>query len=164
MARWSTLKAGRFRFSKPEPSCRFSRGGERSESSNERPAHSSTPCSVIQSKPMWNGSPLPQCPAVAPSADGVAIGGNIRPPKRTVNVPPVYPATLSGSGRSGVVELDARIGIDGRISEVRVASGDPAFAASAVEAVRQWEWTPTLLNCQPVAIHATVHVNFAGAR
>lgn len=110
----------------------------------------------------WNGGTLPQCPAVAPSADGVAIGGNIRPPKRTVNVPPVYPATLSGSGRSGVVELDAQIGTDGRISEVRVASGDPEFAASAVEAVRQWEWTPTLLNCQPVAIHATVHVNFAG--
>lgn len=61
---------------------------------------------------------------------------------------------------SGVVELEAVVGIDGRIRELRVKSGSPLLAPAAVEAVRQWIYEPTTLNGEPVEIIAPITVTF----
>ena len=90
------------------------------------------------------------------------MGGNIRPPRKVTHVNPVYPASKQDAGLSGVVPLEAIIDRDGVVSSVRVLSAQahPDLAAAAVDAVRQWRFTPTLLNGQPVEVAMTVSVRF----
>ena len=66
------------------------------------------------------------------------------------------------AGREGVVPIDAIVGRDGTVTSVRVLSAQvhPAFAIAAVDAVRQWRFTPTLLNGTPVEVVMTVTVSF----
>jgi TonB family protein len=103
--------------------------------------------------------PAPQPSAVRP----LRVGGSVRAPRKTLDVKPVYPASMREAGRSGVVEVDAVIGRDGAVSSVRVLSAEahPDFAVAAVDAVRQWRFTPTLLNETPVDVMMTVSVRFA---
>ncbi|HMF98396.1 MAG TPA: M56 family metallopeptidase [Vicinamibacterales bacterium] len=90
-----------------------------------------------------------------------AIGGNIKQPTKVVDVKPSYPERLSDAKIGGVIVLDAVIGTDGTVSDVNVISGaDPELDSAAVEAVRQWEFSTTFLNCTPVDVHMKVHVNF----
>jgi TonB family protein len=90
-----------------------------------------------------------------------ATGGTIRQPLHIRNDRPVYPAQLYQAKTEGHVVLDARIGTDGSIREVRVvAPAHPDFDSAALEAVRQWRFSQTLLNCVPVEVSMTVHVNF----
>lgn len=90
----------------------------------------------------------------------VKVGGNVHlgPPIRRVE--PVYPRIASTARVSGVVELEAVVGIDGHIRELRVKSGNPLLAPAAVEAVRQWIYEPTTLNGDPVEIIAPITVTF----
>jgi TonB family protein len=103
--------------------------------------------------------PLPGAPKPTP----VRVGGNIKAPTKVVNVNPVFPASMRTAGRAGVVPLDALIGTDGSVVFVRVVSANvhPDFADAATEAVRQWKFTPTLLNGKPVEVLMTVTINFA---
>jgi TonB family protein len=93
----------------------------------------------------------------------VRVGGNIRAPKKLVDVRPVYPDSMRAAGREGVVMLDATIGDDGSVTSVRVVGGDvhPDLAVSAADAVRQWRFSPTLLNGKPVEVVMTVKVDFS---
>lgn len=92
----------------------------------------------------------------------IRIGGNIRPPRKTEDVRPVYPMSMREAGREGVVFLDAIIGRDGTVTSVRVLTAHvhPDFALAAADAVRQWRFSPTLLNGQPVEVVMTVTVEF----
>lgn len=93
----------------------------------------------------------------------VRVGGNIRVPKKVKDVKPIYPESMRAAGRDGLVSLDAIIGEDGTVRSVRVLSGDvhPDFAIAAVDAVRQWQFTPTLLNGRPIEVVMTVKVGFS---
>ena len=99
----------------------------------------------------------------APKPTPVRVGGNIKAPMKLVNVNPVFPPSMRTAGRGGVVPLDALIGTDGSVVFVRVVSANvhPDFAEAAAEAVRQWKFSPTLLNGKPVEVLMTVTVNFA---
>ena len=90
------------------------------------------------------------------------MGGNLRPPLKTLDVKPVYPPSMRDAGLEGVVPIDAVIGTDGLVTSVRVVSAQvhPAFAIAAVDAVRQWRFTPTLLNVDAVEVVMTVSVEF----
>jgi TonB family protein len=90
----------------------------------------------------------------------VRVGGNIAPPTRTHLVDPVYPETARASGVQGVVILEAVIGPDGAVSNARVLRSIPPLDAAAVDAVRQWRYTPTLVNGVPTPVIMTVTVNF----
>ena len=61
---------------------------------------------------------------------------------------------------SGVVILEAVIGVDGRVADAKVLRSIPLLDQAAVDAVRQWVYTPTLLNGVPVPVIMTVTVNF----
>ena len=92
------------------------------------------------------------------------IGGNIRVPRKLRDVRPEYPTALRIDGARGTVVLHGRIGISGMLEDLRVVSTPHAeFANAAVEAVRQWEYDPTLLNCVAVDIPVTITVNFEHA-
>jgi TonB family protein len=93
----------------------------------------------------------------------VRVGGNVRPPMKTMDMKPAYPDSMREAGREAVVSLDAVIGTDGSVTAVRVLSTDihPDFAIAAAEAVRQWKFNPTLLNGVAVEVQMTVTVEFA---
>jgi protein TonB len=73
-------------------------------------------------------------------------------------VEPVYPTLARQLGRAGRVELRAIIATDGTIQSLQVVSGDPLFYQSALEAVRQWRYRPTVLNGVAVEIDTFITV------
>ncbi|MSO56703.1 MAG: energy transducer TonB [Acidobacteria bacterium] len=101
-------------------------------------------------------APPPPPPPPAP----VRVGGNIQAPKKVNDVNPVYPPIAQSARVQGVVILEATIGPDGQVQDVRVLRSIPLLDAAAIEAVRQWRYTPTLLNNVPVPVIMTVTVNF----
>jgi periplasmic protein TonB len=62
-----------------------------------------------------------------------------------------------------VVRLVGRVGIDGLFSDLHSVSADvqPAYAASALEASRQWVFTPTLLNGAPIEVNMSITVSYS---
>ena len=75
-------------------------------------------------------------------------------------VQPTYPAIAQNLHREGTVQLLATISKYGEISKVQVLSGDPMLSRAAVDAVKQWEYRPYLLNGQPVEIETQINIVF----
>ena len=75
-------------------------------------------------------------------------------------VQPDYQQEARAAHIEGTVRFTATIGKDGRILNLQVVSGHPLLVESALAAVRQWEYKPTLINGQPVEIITTIDVNF----
>jgi TonB family protein len=89
------------------------------------------------------------------------VGGNILVPWKIKDVKPIYPETASSTRVGGVVTMEAVIGTDGTVREVSVVSSPhPDLDRAAAEAVRQWEFTPTILNCTAVDVRMKVTANF----
>jgi len=79
-------------------------------------------------------------------------------------VEPVYPALARQTRRDGRVELRAIIGTDGTIQSLQIVVSDPLFDRSALEAVAQWRYKPTVLNGQPVEIDTYITVIYSTQR
>ena len=90
----------------------------------------------------------------------VRIGGKIHAPLKIKNVEPVYPATAQSARVAGVVTIEATIGPDGKVIDAKVVRSIPLLDQAALDAVRQWEYRPTLLNGVPVPVLVTVTINF----
>jgi periplasmic protein TonB len=82
----------------------------------------------------------------------------IEPAMLIYRVQPDYPVLAKQMGRSGRVELRAIIATDGTIQSLQVVSGDPLFYSSALQAVRQWRYRPTILNGQAVEVETNITV------
>lgn len=91
----------------------------------------------------------------------VRPGGNVKPPDRIAYVKPVYPPIAVAARVSGSVFVEAIIGTDGVVRDARVIRSIPLLDEAALRAVRQWRYTPTLLNGVPVAVIMTVTVTFS---
>ena len=89
------------------------------------------------------------------------FGVNVQPPRKIKDMKPVYPDGALPSRSQGAVVVDAVIGPDGKVQSVKVIHSVPGLDQAAVDAVRQWEYTPSLLNGVAVAVVMTVVVNFA---
>jgi TonB family protein len=104
--------------------------------------------------------PRPPCGS-APAAGGLPIGANLRAPMKLKDVRPIYAAELAAQGVEGTVSLKGRIGTGGFIEDLEIVSTPHAdLAHAAMDAVRQWEFTETLLNCKPVPVSIGISVNF----
>ena len=90
----------------------------------------------------------------------VRVGGQIMPPRKIKDVKPVYPAIAQSARVSGVVTIEATIGPDGKVMDARVVRSIALLDQAALDAVRQWEYTPTLLNGVPVPVLVTITINF----
>ena len=88
------------------------------------------------------------------------VGGNIQTPMKTHDVKPIYPLEARDAGVQGVIIIEALLNAEGRVEDARILKSIPMLDAAALEAVRQWEYMPTLLNGQPVPFMVTVTVNF----
>jgi protein TonB len=100
-------------------------------------------------------------PAPAKQVEPVRIGGDIKPPQKVRHVNPVYPPIAQSARVQGIVIIEATIGPDGSVQGARVLRSIPLLDSAALEAVRQWQFTPTLLNKQPVPVVMTVTVQFS---
>ena len=83
---------------------------------------------------------------------------NVDPALLIHRIEPIFPTLARQTGREGRVELHALIGIDGTVRSLQFLDGDPMFYQSALDAVRQWRYKPTLLNGRAVEVdtHITV--------
>jgi periplasmic protein TonB len=74
---------------------------------------------------------------------------------------PTYPALARAARLQGQVVLQAVIGKQGGIENLRVLSGHPMLVPAAIEAVRQWRYRPYILNSEPVEVETQITVNFS---
>lgn len=104
------------------------------------------------------GTPQPQQSAPA----RIRVGGNVQLLKLIQKVTPEYPPVAQAAGIEGTVDLQAVIGKDGSVLNIQVVSKSADFdlVKAAVNAVRQWRYTPTLLNGEPVEIVTDIAVQF----
>ena len=162
----------------PEPAVRQERGVPTvapPEISPERPAPSGAPPgpAVDGALPAGFGGdgglpmaapllsvPPPPPPAPDPVRQPVPVGRGVREPRKIVDVKPVYPPLAIQARVEGLVILEAIIDVDGRIDRLRVLRSAPLLDEAAIAAVKQWRYTPTLLNGVPVPVLMTITVNF----
>ena len=105
-----------------------------------------------------SGARPPQPPEVPAERPVIVHRTQLDPAMLIHRVEPVYPALPKQLGRSGRVDLHAIIATDGTIQSLQVVGGDPLFYQSALEAVRQWRYTPTTLNGRPVEVDTYIYV------
>jgi len=103
-----------------------------------------------------DGTPSPGVSSSGP----LRLGGSLRPPRKVKDVKPVYPQSALSDQARGTVIIEVTIGIDGKVQEAKVLHSVPPLDGAALDAVRQWEYEPTVLHGVPVALIMTVVVNF----
>ena len=96
------------------------------------------------------------------TASGAAlrVGGSVSAPQKIRDVPPVLPEAARQAGIRGAVIVEITIDTEGKVRSARVLRSFPLLDAAALEAVRQWEFTPTVLNGEPREVVMSVTVPF----
>lgn len=105
-------------------------------------------------QPVWMG--LKRIPTVR-----VRMDGNVMKTMLKRKVQPQYPRTARQSHISGDVRLLVIIGTDGKVLSVTPQSGPQELVPGSVEAVRQWEYKPVLLNGKAMEVETTVDVTYS---
>ena len=106
-----------------------------------------------------SGTPAPA--SAQKAAQPLRVGGNVEQTKLTRKVQPKYPPAAKAAGIQGTVSLEMVISKEGEPLDIRVVSSpDDNLTQSALEAVRQWRYEPTLLNGNPVEVITDVVVNY----
>ena len=103
--------------------------------------------------------PAPPPPAPEPRRP-VPVGGAVEPPRKILHVAPIYPPMAVAAKRQGTVILEAVISESGDVRTVRVLSSVLLLDQAAIDAVRQWRFTPTRLNGEPIPVIMSVTVFF----
>jgi protein TonB len=94
----------------------------------------------------------------------VRIGGQITAPALLKRVDPEYPDIAAQAQLTGIVILEATVGTDGCVEQVKVLRArHPFLDRAAVEALRQWQYTPLVLNGIRTPFVLTVTFNFSVA-
>jgi periplasmic protein TonB len=101
-------------------------------------------------------------PAVQSSSRPIRVGGNVEPAKLIRHVMPVFPQSARDQGTQGSVMFEAIIDKAGFILNTQLESpyAPPDFVQAALDAIKQWQYTPTLLNGEPVDVLTEITVNF----
>lgn len=105
-------------------------------------------------------APPPPLPPPAPAAP-VRVGGQIQAPALVHRVEPVYPQLAMLSQVSGLVILEANVDVQGRVESVKVLRSVKFLDGAAVDAVKQWRYSPLVLNGIPTPFVISVSVSFA---
>lgn len=86
----------------------------------------------------------------------IRVGGQSMRRMVIYEVTPKYPEGAKKQGIQGTVRLAVVIGQDGSIQDLKVTSGDPVLADSALTAVKKWRYKPTFLNGRPVEVETEI--------
>jgi protein TonB len=107
--------------------------------------------------------PPPPPPPPAPRAP-VRIGGQLKAPELRHRVEPIYPSIAVSAKMQGIVILEAIVDEEGRVTDVRVLRS-PGYAGvldrAAIAAVKQWIYSPVLLNGRPTPFVLNVALTFS---
>ena len=105
-------------------------------------------------------TPAPSPASPAAHVTRIRIGGNVQAAKLAHQVTPVYPQIAKTAHVSGTVVLHGIISKDGSVQELEFVSGPPLLIKAAMDAVKQWQYQPTLLAGEPVEVDTTIQVVF----
>ncbi len=104
---------------------------------------------------------MKQLPVPAKKEPGpINVGEKLPESKLIKRVEPVYPELALKARVQGRVILVINMDEQGNVTETKVKHGHPLLDDAAVAAVKQWKYSPTLLNGKPVPVIATVTVDF----
>ncbi|HUJ49794.1 MAG TPA: M56 family metallopeptidase [Bryobacteraceae bacterium] len=99
-------------------------------------------------------------PPPAPGVQRIRVGGNVQQSKIVNKVVPKYPLEAKEQHITGKVSYNALISTDGQILDLHLITGEAILADASLPALRQWTYTPTLLNGKPVEVVTQIDVNF----
>jgi protein TonB len=102
---------------------------------------------------------IASAPSTEPALE-VQISQGVTEANLIHKVEPVYPAKAQSMRLEGPVTLLASIAEDGSVRHIKVVSGPEMLATAAIEAVRQWRYTPLLLDGKPTAVEREITVVF----
>ena len=111
----------------------------------------------------WDTHAQPPPPPVVhtpPKPRLYRVGGDVIAARALYQPRPVYPPLAVIARIQGTVVLQAIIGKDGSIQDLKVLSGPPLLVGAAIDAVKTWRYQPTLLNSEPVEVLTEIDVNF----
>jgi TonB family protein len=134
-----------------------------------RPVRRSSPLSVpteplsiteIQTKELDLGKSVLGASALSPIRPSANVVSNLQPPKPVWSPAPNYPSIARMGNVGGAVLIDAVVDETGKVSDMKVISGDPVLRQAAIEGLRMWKYQPARLNGQPTAAHIQVRIDF----
>jgi protein TonB len=105
-------------------------------------------------------------PVVPPPPDPPKPAGPVRAaqlpelPRKIVDVHPVYPEIARAAHVEGTVMLEAVLDPAGRVTQLRVVKSIPLLDQAALDAVRQWRYTPSMYGGRPVSVLMTITIRF----
>ena len=115
---------------------------------------------ILGNLPSGDSLPPPAPQPVAHKQPMVRVGGDVIAARALYQPPPVYPPLAMTARVQGRVVLQAIIGKDGTVQDLKVLSGHPLLVRAAMDAVKTWRYQPTLLNSEPVDVLTEIDVNF----
>jgi protein TonB len=108
------------------------------------------------------GAPPPPPPVPEPPRPQTPVRAAQLPelPRKTVDVRPMYPEVARIARVQGTVILEAVLDTSGRVTQLKVIRSVPLLDQAAVDAVRQWRYTPSIYAGRPVSVLMTITVRF----
>lgn len=105
---------------------------------------------------------MPSAPPPVPQETGpLKVGGEVKAPVKISGPAPLYPEVARRAQKEGTVILRAIIDRQGQVQDVRVIQGQPfGLTEAAIEALRQWRFSPGTLKDEPVDVVYDLHVHF----
>ena len=104
--------------------------------------------------------PLPPPPPQKP----IRIGGQVTAPALIHRVEPKYPDFAAQAQIEGLVILEATVDVEGHVQSVEILRSHGLLDQAAIDAVKQWQYSPLVLNGKPFPFILTVTVRFSVQR
>jgi TonB family protein len=98
---------------------------------------------------------------IAASGSSSIVAQILTQPTKVKDVAPIYPEEARLGRIEGDVVIEAMVGVNGTVTDAKVVQSIPALDQAAIEAVRQWQYTPTQKDGVTVPVIMTVTVHFA---
>lgn len=105
-------------------------------------------------------APPPPPPPPPEPRKPVRVGGVIKEPALVYRVEPVYPGVAISANIQGTVILEAMVDEEGNVASLKVLRSVPVLDKPALDAVKQWRYSPVILNGRPEKFILTVAVTF----
>ena len=111
---------------------------------------------------LWAGGlgTVPPPPPPPEPREPIRVSNGVQNSRLINRVDPVYPELAKRARVSGIVLLQVTVDEQGLVAGIKLIRGHPLLNQSAIDAVSQWMYSPTLLSGEPVPVIATVTVNF----
>jgi protein TonB len=104
--------------------------------------------------------PFPLPPPPPPKRKPELIVSRVQESKLIRKIIPAYPSLALRAHVEGTVILEINVDEEGNVGDVRVLQGNPLLVDETVRAVKQWKYSPTLLNGEPIPVISSVTVEF----